>query len=138
VVFPDFNRTDLASNTVSVSAYKGKVVLVDFWATWCPPCLRAMPGLAKAYDKYHSQGFEIIGVNEDQDQESLESFVAKYKIKWPQIFDNASDLPNSLTFKYGASILPATYLLDREGKIIAANLRGEALELAIDEAMKPK
>jgi peroxiredoxin len=132
--FPDFDEKDVVGKHLSVADYKGKVVLIDFWATWCPPCLGELPNVVKAYEKHHEKGFEIIGVSLDQDEEKLKSFTKDRKMTWQQYFDGKG-WGNKLVAKYGVQSIPTTYLLDREGKIIDKDLRGEALEQAVAAAL---
>lgn len=136
-VFPDFNEPDTAGKPLSIGAYKGKVVLVDFWATWCRPCVEELPNVIKAYEKHHAQGFEIIGISLDQDKKKLETFVKQKQMPWPQFFDGKG-WQNKLAQQYGVNSIPATYLLDREGNIIAKGLRGEELEAAVAAALAKK
>jgi thiol-disulfide isomerase/thioredoxin len=132
--FPDFSEKDLLGNPLSVSKYEDKVVLVEFWATWCSPCVAELPNIIKAYNKHHSNGFEVIGVSLDQDEQKLKSFLKVKEIPWPQYFDG-KEWQNKLAAKYGIDSVPATFLLDRQGKIIAQDLQGEALEEALTKAL---
>lgn len=132
--FPDFSEKDLLGNPLSVSKYEGKVVLVDFWATWCVPCVAELPNVIKAYNKHHTNGFEVIGISLDQDEQKLKSFLKAKEIPWVQYFDGKG-WQNKLAAKYGIDRVPATFLLDRQGKIIAQELRGEALEEALTKAL---
>jgi len=132
--FPDFSEKDLLGNPLSVSKYEDKVVLVDFWATWCVPCVAELPNIIKAYNKHHSNGFEVIGISLDQDEQKLKSFLKAKEIPWVQYFDGKG-WQNKLAAKYGIDSVPATFLLDREGKIIGQDLRGEALEEALTKAL---
>ena len=132
--FPDFDEKDVAGKPISVSNYKGKVVLVDFWATWCGPCRAELPNVLKTYENYHSKGFEIIGVSLDQSEEKLTGFTKDKNMTWQQFFDGKG-WANKLAAKYGIQSIPATYLLDREGKIIGKGLRGEDLETAVSKAL---
>jgi thiol-disulfide isomerase/thioredoxin len=127
VVFPDFNEKDLAGEPLSIARYKGKVVLVDFWATWCGPCREELPNVLAAYKEYHDKGFEIIGVSLDQDEATLKSFIKEKGMAWPQYFDGKG-WGSKLGQKYGINSIPMTFLLDREGKIVAKGLRGAALD----------
>lgn len=132
--FPDFSEKDLLGNPLSVSKDEDKVVLVDFWATWCVPCVAELPNIIKAYNKHHRTGFEVIGISLDQDEQKLKSFLKAKEIPWAQYFDGKG-WQNKLAVKYGIDSIPATFLLDRQGKIIAQDLRGEALEEALTKAL---
>jgi peroxiredoxin len=132
--FPDFDEKDLAGKPLSIASLKGKVVLIDFWATWCGPCVAELPNVLEAYEKHHADGFEIIGISLDRDRQKLETFVKQKKMTWPQYFDEKG----ALAQQYGVESIPTTYLLDGEGKIIASNLRGEAVEAAVAKALAKK
>jgi len=132
--FPDFDEKDVAGNPISVAKFKGKVVLVDFWATWCAPCVFELPNVQKIYDKYHEKGLEIIGVSLDQSRDRLKNFTKDKNIAWAQFCDGKG-WENKLAQKYGIQSIPATFLLDAEGKIIAKNLRGDDLDQAVAKAL---
>jgi thiol-disulfide isomerase/thioredoxin len=132
--FPDFNEKDVTGKPLSIASYKGKVVLVDFWATWCGPCRAELPNVIATYKKYHDQGFEIIGVSLDQDQAKLTGFTKSMNMTWPQFFDGQG-WQNKLAVKYGIESIPATYLLDGNGKIIGRDLRGDELTQAVAKAL---
>ncbi|MGB7768090.1 MAG: redoxin domain-containing protein [Verrucomicrobiia bacterium] len=135
--FPGFSVQDVNGKPLSLADYKGKVVLIDFWATWCPPCRAEIPNVVAAYKKYHSQGFEVIGVSLDQDREKLLSFTKEHDMAWPQYFDGQG-WENKLAVKYGIESIPATYLLNTNGIIIASDVRGEALDQALARALPKK
>jgi peroxiredoxin len=135
--FPDFSEKDSAGKPLSIANYKGKVVLLDFWATWCGPCVHELPNVIKTYDTHHKQGFEIIGISLDKDQEKLASFTKEKNMTWVQYFDGLV-WQNKLAVKYGINSIPATFLLDGQGTIIGKDLRGEDLENAVTKALAKK
>ncbi len=116
------------------SAYKGKVVLVEFWATWCPPCCGEIPHLKSMYDKYHDKGFEIIGISLDRDLNELIKFVDEKKVPWVQLasFDTNID-GESITDYYGASSIPQLFLVGTDGNVISIEARGETLERLLEK-----
>ena len=135
--FPDFNEKDVDGKPLSVANYKGKVVMIDFWATWCGPCVGELPNVIATYQKHHAQGFEIIGVSLDQDKTRLTDFNKSKNMTWQQFFDGQG-WGNKLAVKYGIESIPADFLLDGDGKIIGKDLRGEALEQAVTSALANK
>ena len=137
-MFPDFAETDLNGKPLSVAALKGNVVLVDFWATWCPPCRAELPNVIATYKKHHSEGFEIIGVSLDSEREKLDAFLKQQDgMTWPQYFDGLG-WSNKLAGKYGVQSIPFAVLVGPDGKIIGKELRGEELETAVSAAVAKK
>jgi thiol-disulfide isomerase/thioredoxin len=132
--FPGFNKTDLAGGPLSLTAYRGKVTLIDFWATWCRPCRAELPNVTAIYQRYHTQGFEIIGVSLDDDRGAVVNFTRAQGMAWAQYFDGQG-WDNKLAKTYGVHSIPMTYLLDRHGVIIGKGLRGEELGEAVAKAL---
>ena len=132
--FPDFSKTDLAGNPLSVTAYRGRVTLVDFWATWCGPCRAEMTNVIATYRQYHAQGFDILGVSLDQERDKVAAFTQASGMSWAQYFDGLG-WDNQLAKQYGVESIPMDYLLDRHGVIIGKELRGSELMAAVAKAL---
>ena len=126
--------TSLQGEEIDLAAMKDKVVLVDFWATWCGPCIAELPNVQKAYTDYHDKGFEVIAISLDQDKAKLEKFITEKKMPWPQAFDGKG-WENEIASQFGITGIPATFLIGKDGKIAASNLRGSALEAAIKKQL---
>jgi peroxiredoxin len=135
--FPDFEEKDSTGKPLSVGNFKGKVVLVDFWATSSDPCIQELPDVIRAYGKHHAQGFEIVGISLDQDEKKLNDFTKQMKMPWPQYFDGKG-WNNKLAVRYGILVIPSTFLLDSNGTIVGKNLHGQALQQAITKAVEKK
>jgi len=108
---------------VDVSKLKGKVVLIDFWATWCGPCVAEIPNVKKTYDDLHPKGFEIVGISFDADRAALEDFVARNKMAWPQFFDGKR-WQNKYGQEFGIQSIPAMWLVDKKGNLRDMKARG--------------
>jgi thiol-disulfide isomerase/thioredoxin len=133
--FPDFSEQDLDGKPLSVGALKGKVVLVDFWATWCVLCRIELPNVIATYQKHHAEGLEIVGVSLDDHREILNQFLKDTDgMTWPEYFDG-KHWENKLAQKYLVIGLPFNVLVRRDGKIIGTSLKGPALEAAITAAL---
>ncbi|MFT5464985.1 MAG: thiol-disulfide isomerase/thioredoxin [Verrucomicrobiales bacterium] len=126
--------TSTTGAEVDLAKMKGKVVLVDFWATWCGPCIAEMPNVIAAYGKYKDKGFEVLGISLDQSQASLDEYVAENKMTWPQFFDGKGWETQMVT-KLGITGIPATFLIGKDGKVAASNLRGAELEKKVAELL---
>lgn len=125
---------DLNGKLLTLAQYKGKVVLMDFWATWCGPCVGEMPNVQAVYKKYHAQGFEIVGVSLDQSRPALMGFIAQNKMPWRQVFDGKG-WGSAVPREYGVQSIPFGLLIGRDGKIAAVDVRGPALTEAVQEAL---
>ena len=128
-----FTAKTLNGATVTPAQYKGKVLLLDFWATWCGPCVTSLPDLQAAYNKYHAQGLEVVGISLDEDKDALTSFVKARKMAWPQVFDGkgwGAEVPGI----YGVKAIPFMLIIGKDGKIAAVNPR-EDLEGAVRKAL---
>jgi thiol-disulfide isomerase/thioredoxin len=120
-----------------LAALKGKVVLVDFWATWCGPCIAEIPNMTKMYSAYKDRGFEIIGISVDADREKLDSFLEKRKLPWPTLHDQAGEGKTSLSDHYGVMFIPLPILVDRDGKVVSLSARGRELEQLLEKHIGP-
>ncbi len=118
----DLKFTALDGTPVDLAALKGKVVLIDFWATWCPPCRGEVPNVVAAYHKYHDQGFEIIGISLDQDKDALLAFTKENGMTWPQYFDG-NGWQNAISSRFGINSIPAMWLIDKQGNLVTKDGR---------------
>lgn len=124
----------LAGQKVDLKDFAGKVVLVDFWATWCIPCVQSMPALQTAYENYHQKGFEIIGFSLDEDREALKKFVEEKKLPWTIAVKADGEDAVDPSERYGVMAIPMMILVGKDGNVLNANLRGEgALEEALEK-----
>jgi thiol-disulfide isomerase/thioredoxin len=129
---PDFTQMTPADTPLSLSNLRGKVVLVDFWASWCGPCRRENPSVVRLYQKYKDKGFDILGVSLDRTKENWVNAIEADSLPWHHISD-LKGWGNEVAKMYSVSSIPHTMLVDREGKIIARGLRGETLEAKLHE-----
>jgi peroxiredoxin len=137
--FPDFSGVDMDGRPLSISSYKGQIVLIDFWATWCDPWVKDLPNLLAVYQKYHARSFDIIGISLDKENQHdmLAAFVKANKMPWREYYDGKY-WESTLAIKYGVVAIPQSYLLDGQGRILAVSPHGTALTDAIEAALAAK
>ena len=129
---PDFQVSDLKGEEVSLEKYRGQVVLLDFWATWCGPCIAEMPKVKRIHEKYKDQNFQIIGVSLDRSMKPLADYIEKEELGWINYWDSSRQVSNM----YKVQAIPSTFLIDGEGTVRKTNLRGSALEGAVAKLVK--
>ena len=129
---PEVTLPNMTGSQIKLSSFKGKVVLLDFWASWCGPCRRTMPGLKSLYSKYKSKGFEIYAISVDQDPAAWKQAVAQDATTWTHVLDSQGNVANQWNVRY----IPNSYLMDKEGKVVAVNLSEEELEKQLAKLTK--
>ena len=134
----EINGTLLNGKPFDQKTLAGKVVLVDFWATWCGPCVAEIPNVLEQYEKYHKDGFEVVGISLDQEREALEKFVTDQKLPWPILFEEpkGEGWQHPLATFYGISGIPTVVLIGRDGNVITLDARGEKLGERLDAIFK--
>ena len=125
-IAPDFTLQAPDGKNVSLSDYRGKIVLLDFWASWCGPCLREVPNVKKVYDKFHDKGFEILSVSLDDKKDNWVNAIEKNDLDWGHV-SSLKGWSCPVAKLYNVSGVPAMLLIDKEGKIVATKLRGDLL-----------
>jgi peroxiredoxin len=138
---PKIDSPIFGGGQFDLAKYKGKVVLLDFWATWCGPCLKELPNVRKVYEQLHSQGFDVVGITLDEEKDTLAKFLEKEKLPWITLFDTDPakqgwNMP--LVKAFWIEGIPATFLLDKSGKIVSISARGPELETQVKKLLAEK
>ena len=114
--------TSIDGKSVSLASMKGKVVLIDFWATWCPPCVEEVPHVVATYRKLHDRGLEIIGISLDENSETVRQFCQAHDMPWEQYCPSQGE-PNEIAHRYQIESIPTMWLVDRDGRLATTNAR---------------
>ena len=136
----EITGTLLNGEPVDWESYRGKVVLVDFWATWCGPCRAEIPNVLELYEAYHDKGFDVLGISLDETAEAAEKYVAENKLPWASVFPKAEDergWNNPLVGYYGITGIPTAILVDQDGKVVNMNARGPVLGEELEKLLGP-
>jgi thiol-disulfide isomerase/thioredoxin len=133
-----FDGTTVDGKPFDLVSFQNKVVLVDFWATWCGPCLRELPNIKKNYEEYHDRGFEVIGISLDEDRSTLETFLREQELPWPTLFSDDTKTTQALSDRFGVEGIPAMLLVGRDGKVITLKARGDDLGKELEKLLGAK
>lgn len=138
---PDFTMNDIDGNAFTLSSLKGKVVMIDFWATWCPPCVRSIPEAKNIWNTFKKQDFVLLGVSLDKDLDTWKDYVTKQQMSWVQVADGKF-WDNSAAVLYGIGSIPSVWILDKEGNVALKDVNplseGDAIRAKITELLNKK
>lgn len=132
---PEISLPNTKDSVINLSSFKGKVVLVDFWASWCGPCRAANPSVVSLYNKYKGKGFEVFGVSIDSKKAAWLKAIKQDKIKYTQVNDT-DGWYSKVAVAWGVEAIPASFLLDKTGKIIAFDAEGAQLDKLVSDLLK--
>lgn len=133
---PEFTLNDTAGKPVTLNSFRGKVLLVDFWASWCGPCRHENPNVVKAFNEFKDKGFDVLGVSLDDDKGKWIEAIKKDKLTWTHVSD-LKGWQNEVSGLYGVMSIPSNFLINSDGKIIATDLRGDDLRAKLTELFMP-
>lgn len=139
---PEIMMASPKGNVITLSSFKGKMVLIDFWASWCGPCRLENPAVVEAYNKYHAsdfkngKGFEVLSVSLDQNAAAWVKAIEKDQLVWPNHVSDLQGWANTAAVRYGVNSIPTNVLVDGNGIIVAKNLRGSELEKELESQLK--
>lgn len=136
IAAPEISLNSPEGKTIKLSDLRGKIVLIDFWASWCGPCRKESPNVVKMYKKYQSKGFTVLSVSLDEDVNAWKGAIQKDGLIWPNHVSDLKGWNSSMPSLYGFEAIPFTVLVNREGKIIGKELRGEKLEQKLEQVFK--
>ncbi len=138
---PDFTMNDIQGKPFTLSSLKGKVVMIDFWATWCPPCVRSIPEAKSIWNQFKKQDFVLLGVSLDKDLDTWKDYVSKQQMSWIQVADGKF-WDNSAAVLYGIGSIPSVWILDKEGNVALKDVNplseGDAIKAKITELLNNK
>ncbi|GAB2821534.1 TlpA family protein disulfide reductase [Ferruginibacter profundus] len=132
---PEISLPNVKDSMVNLSSFKGKVVLIDFWASWCGPCRQANPGVVKLYNKYKDKGFEVFGVSLDNKKNDWIKAIKHDKIKYTQVNDTGG-WNSKVAATYGVEQIPTNFLLDKNGNVVAIDAEGKKLDKLVSELVQ--
>jgi peroxiredoxin len=132
---PEIALPNVKDSIVNLSSFKGKVVLIDFWASWCGPCRQSNPGVVKLYNKYKDRGFEVFGVSIDSKKNDWIKAIKHDKIKYTQVNDNGG-WNSKVAATFGVEMIPTSFLLDKNGNVVAIDAEGKQLDKLVSELLQ--
>lgn len=138
---PDFTMNDIEGKPFTLSSLKGKVVMIDFWATWCPPCIRSIPEAKSIWNTYKKKDFVLLGISLDKDLDTWKQYVKEQQMSWTQVADG-NFWDNKAAMLYGIGSIPSVWILDQEGNVALKDVNplseGEAIRAKITELLTKK
>jgi thiol-disulfide isomerase/thioredoxin len=132
---PEISLPNVNDSIVNLSSFKGKVVLIDFWASWCGPCRQANPSVVKLYNKYKDKGFEVFGISIDNKKNDWIKAIKKDKIKYTQVNDHGG-WNSGVAASFGIDMIPTSFLVDKNGNVVAIDAEGKKLDKLVSELVQ--